>query len=171
MNSSERDVDQVIQQVKLALPLVDVRQYCVRHPGVDDGGVWWFSQPEVDGEIQIESSTGVCPFSVEHHETLSTDDAQTANTIQQAVDLIVTYLQSRSAAAPKETFGTIVGVSGGCVVVQQEDGEEVLCRNVNRLHRPLGFLTVPIGRRVRIRWPCSQNRRPLILEVLDSNDA
>jgi hypothetical protein len=68
----------------------------------------------------------------------------------------------------EEVVGTIVGTRAGCVVVELENGERLLCRSVRRLHRPLGFhSSIPIGRRARVRIaPVAENRRPLIVEVL-----
>lgn len=73
-----------------------------------------------------------------------------------------------NASDSKEVFGTIVGVDAGCVVVGLDNGEEVLCRSVKRMHRPLGYFTVPIGKKVRVRLDSVANRRPLILEVLNA---
>ncbi len=67
----------------------------------------------------------------------------------------------------RETVGTITGVKGNGVVVQLSDGTEVLCRSATRLHRPLGFFQVPVGRIARIRFhPTKSEKMPLILEVL-----
>lgn len=63
-------------------------------------------------------------------------------------------------------IGTIVGSDGGYVIVQLDSGEEVLCRNAKRLHRPLGFLFVPFGRRARISYTRGSDKMPLLVEVL-----
>jgi hypothetical protein len=72
-------------------------------------------------------------------------------------------------AAPHadEKIGVIVGVRGPNVVVRLESGEEVLCRSAKRLHRPLGFYTVPYGHRARIRYSTKPRRIPMITAVLD----
>lgn len=66
-------------------------------------------------------------------------------------------------------IGTIVGVQSGCVLVQLDTGDHILCRSVKRLHRPLGFLTVPYGRRAKIRLSPEHRRRPLIVAVLNDH--
>ena len=63
--------------------------------------------------------------------------------------------------------GTIVGIQAGCVVVQLDRGDQVLCRSVARLHRPLGFFNVPYGRRVKIEYSRGNDSTPLLIEVLD----
>lgn len=75
---------------------------------------------------------------------------------------------SARSPAPEDAIGTIVGLDAGCVLVRLETGDEVLCRGVVRLHRPLGFMTVPYGRRVRIRHVPGQRKRPWIVAVLDA---
>jgi hypothetical protein len=66
----------------------------------------------------------------------------------------------------EDTIGTIVGVQAGCVVVRLGTGEEILCRSVKRLHRPLGFFTVPFGRRAKISYTRGADKTPLLVEVL-----
>jgi hypothetical protein len=69
--------------------------------------------------------------------------------------------------AAQEATGTIIGVQANCVRVQLDTGEEVLCRSVKRLHRPLGFFTVPYGWRARIRYSSHAGRMPLLVAVLN----
>ena len=71
--------------------------------------------------------------------------------------------------APEEAIGIILGAKDGCVVVQLEDGAEVLCRSIKRLHRPLGFYSMPVGQWACIRYPSKQTRAPLIVRVLPSD--
>jgi len=66
----------------------------------------------------------------------------------------------------EDTIGTIVGIQLGCVVVKLDTGEEVLCRSAKRLHRPLGFFTVPYGQRAKVSYPRVTDRMPLLVEVL-----
>jgi hypothetical protein len=66
-----------------------------------------------------------------------------------------------------DTIGTIVGVQAGCVVVQLDTGDQVLCRSVKRLHRPLGFFTVPYGRRAKISYSKGADKTPILVKVLD----
>jgi hypothetical protein len=66
----------------------------------------------------------------------------------------------------EDTIGTIVGIQSGCVVVELGTGELVLCRSLTRLHRPLGFFTVPYGRCAKISCTKGADRMPLLVEVL-----
>lgn len=66
-----------------------------------------------------------------------------------------------------DAIGIIVGVQAGCVVVQLPTEDRVLCRSVTRLHRPLGFLTFPYGRRARISYSNCADKRPLLVEILE----
>jgi hypothetical protein len=60
-----RDIDQIIEQLKAELPGVLVTQLQVSHPGADDDGLWFIKIPGRDGNVQIESSDGTCPFIIE----------------------------------------------------------------------------------------------------------
>ncbi len=54
-------------------------QPTVSYPGTDDDGVWFFSVPGSDLEVQIESPNGMCPFLVEanaNDERLTTDSTE-----------------------------------------------------------------------------------------------
>ncbi len=90
----KRDIDKIIEQVKLQLPDVRVQQHKVKYPGVDDDGLWFFSMLQFEKEIQIESSFGVCPFLVEHDDMESSSDAETAYTVDEAVEKVTSYLLS-----------------------------------------------------------------------------
>jgi hypothetical protein len=87
-----RDIDQIIERVKNRLPAVKVRQHCVTHPGVDDNGIWWFRLQGMEKDIQIESSHGMCPFRVEHDDMQSSSEAETAHSVEEAVEKIASYL-------------------------------------------------------------------------------
>jgi hypothetical protein len=69
----------------------------------------------------------------------------------------------------KNAVGKIVGFhKSGLIIVRLQNGDELLCRGAKMLHRRLGFYTIPVGRRARVRLrPGITNRKPLILEVLD----
>ena len=65
-----RDIDLIIEAVRREFPDAEVRQLQVAHPGVDDDGIWYFYLPgRGDDDIQIESSSGMCPFIVETNRT------------------------------------------------------------------------------------------------------
>jgi hypothetical protein len=88
----KRDIDKIVDAIKEQFPEVKVIQMDKKHP-VDDDGLWWFRLPGKSKDIQIESSTGECPFLVESDDTISSLDAVTAHTIDEAVKLISLYLE------------------------------------------------------------------------------
>jgi hypothetical protein len=61
----QRDIDHIIERLRAELPGAHVTQLQVTHPGADDDGVWFIKFPGGDGEVQIESSDGNCPFLIE----------------------------------------------------------------------------------------------------------
>jgi hypothetical protein len=85
-----RDIDQIIAAVKQQIPEVAVWQLQKKHPA-DDDRVWWFALPGVSSDIQLESSSGMCPFLIETDEQ-SSHQARTAQTIAETVQMIVAYL-------------------------------------------------------------------------------
>ena len=92
-----RDIDDIILKVKHELPLSRVYQLEVKNP--HDDGLWYFYLPDIERDIQIESSYGMCPFIVETNEQ-SAYDARKANTVDEAVSMIVEYLNSISDGSP-----------------------------------------------------------------------
>jgi hypothetical protein len=60
-----RDIDHIIERLKAQLAGVQVAQLQVTHPEADDDGVWFIKIPGRDGEVQIESSNGSCPFLIQ----------------------------------------------------------------------------------------------------------
>ena len=84
-----RDIDAIIDQLRLAYPDISAEQLAVPHPGADDDGLWFFRHPACDVEFQLESSTGACPFLAE---SSASAERLTADTIEQAVALVVAGL-------------------------------------------------------------------------------
>ena len=84
-----RDIDAVIEHLKLAYPGISAEQLTVLHPGADDDGLWFFSHTASTAEIQLESPLGSVPFLVESAES---PDREVADTVQKAVGLIVAGL-------------------------------------------------------------------------------
>ena len=91
------DIDRIIDRVKLALPEIAVMQHHNIWPA-DDEGVWWFQLPNVEKNIQIESSTGTCPFFVEHDGMPSPADGGgwNAASVEEAGQMIVDYLREQA---------------------------------------------------------------------------
>ena len=81
-----RDIDIIIQQLQLAHPDIRVEQLSVAHPGADDNGLWFFTHPASGIEVQLESSTGSCPFLVE---SAGSARRPMAATVQQAIALVL----------------------------------------------------------------------------------
>lgn len=77
-----RDVDRIIELIHTMYPQVRVEQLKVSHPGSDDDGLWFFDQPESPFQVQIESSTGMCPFLIETDEN---DARLTTSSVEETV--------------------------------------------------------------------------------------
>ena len=91
-----RDIDAIIAKLLLAHPDITAAQLTVLHPGADDDGLWFFRHPATDVEVQLESSTGTCPFLFE---STGSADRLTAETIDQAVAFVVAGLGVSGPAA------------------------------------------------------------------------
>jgi hypothetical protein len=91
-----RDIDAIIAQLRVAHPGISAEQLTVVHPGADDDGLWFFRHPATDVKVQLESSTGTCPFLFESSGTAS---RLTASTIEQAVTFVVNGLGIAGPAA------------------------------------------------------------------------
>ena len=81
-----RDIDAIIELIQIAHPEIRAEQLKVLHPGADDDGLWFFCHPDSETEVQLESSLGNCPFLME---SSSCNDRLSAETVQQAVALVV----------------------------------------------------------------------------------
>ncbi len=90
-----RDIDMIIEKVRLRMPEVEVYQLDPTAPGVasSDDGLWYFYLPGVSKEVHIESPDGCCPFIYENSIN-SGYDALTVETAEAAVDAICDYLAS-----------------------------------------------------------------------------
>src|ERR1700709_1720421 len=94
----ERDIDQITATVKERLPDVQVDQWIKLNPN-DDDGLWYFRRPGANGEIQLESSSGNCPFTVESDAMKNSSQAVQAQTPDAAVQLITQFLGGSTAGA------------------------------------------------------------------------
>jgi hypothetical protein len=83
------DLEEVIRRVQERLPSMNWQQLTVRWPA-DDDGLWFFWLPGLPGEVQIESSYGVCPFLVESDKH---DERLTASSPEETADIIIRWLQ------------------------------------------------------------------------------
>jgi hypothetical protein len=83
------DIEDIVRGVRVRLPEATCEQLSVSH-AADDDGLWFFSLPGSDREVQIESSTGRCPFLVE---TNGSDERVTASSVSEVVDCVVRLLQ------------------------------------------------------------------------------
>jgi hypothetical protein len=90
LDAITRDIDQIIAAVRQQIPEVIVWQLQKTHPA-DDNGIWYFGLPEASNDVQLENSSGMCPFLVETDEQ-SSHQARTAHTVAQTVQMIVAHL-------------------------------------------------------------------------------
>ena len=91
-----RDIDAIIARLRLTHPDVSAAQLTVLHPGADDDGLWFFRHPATDIEVQLESSTGACPFLFE---SSGSPGRFTASDVEQAVAFVVAGLGASGSAA------------------------------------------------------------------------
>ncbi len=91
-----RDIDVIIARLRLAHPAISAALLTVLHPGADDDGLWFFRHPATDVEVQLESSTGTCPFLFE---SSGSADRLTAGSVEQAVAFVVAGLGISGPAA------------------------------------------------------------------------
>jgi len=87
-DSQPREVQEVVGIVKRSWPGVRWTRLQVKHE-TDDDGLWFFWLPEHPGEVQIESSLGVCPFLIE---TDKHDERSEGATPEEVAETVVTWL-------------------------------------------------------------------------------
>lgn len=90
---TERDIDQITAAVRARLPDVQVDQWIKERP-TDDDGLWYFRRAGFAGEIQLESTSGNCPFTVESDAMKNSAQAVKAPTCEAAVKLITEFFAS-----------------------------------------------------------------------------
>lgn len=88
-----RDIQGVINTMIQMYPETRVQQLKVQHPGADDDGLWFFQQPGCKYEVQVESSTGMCPFLIETDEN---EQRLTGSTVAETVEILAKLLHLRS---------------------------------------------------------------------------
>ena len=92
------DVDVIADEVRKHFPELLVSQLKVTHPA-DDDGIWFFHLPaKPDDDIQIESSSGFCPFLIENNRD---DSRLLGQTVEEVASIICQHFNgtdfSRSA--------------------------------------------------------------------------
>jgi hypothetical protein len=85
VSTNTRDIERIIDIVRIRHPEIAINQLQVRHPGIDDDGLWFFTKPTSPIGIQLESSSGNCPFIIE---TDANNIALTATSVEQAIQII-----------------------------------------------------------------------------------
>jgi hypothetical protein len=95
-----RDIDAIIAQLQLAYPDISAQHLTVLHPGADDDGLWFFKHPASPIEVQLESSTGTCPFLVE---SSASGDCLVADTIERAAAMVAAGL-GLTGQSPNNSF-------------------------------------------------------------------
>ena len=80
-----RDIDLISLQIWAICPEVSIEQLPAAHPGGDEVGIWFFAHPNSPFEVQLESQTGLCPFSIE---TLEGQAQPTAQSVAEAVRIL-----------------------------------------------------------------------------------
>jgi hypothetical protein len=80
-----RDIERIVHLLRVRLPGVSVQQLEVKHPGADDDGLWFVRLSNAPGEVQLESSSGDCPFIVESD---LNNDRNSAYTVECVVELV-----------------------------------------------------------------------------------
>ena len=79
-----RDIDKIITLLKQKIDDLFIEQLKVRFL-LDDNGIWFITKRGHIGEIQLESSYGVCPFLIESD---FNDERYDANSVDEAVKIV-----------------------------------------------------------------------------------
>lgn len=83
------EVKRIITLVRETYPDIRWTRLWVRNPKVDDDGIWFFWLADKPGEVQIESSYGVCPFLIE---TDKHDERFAGDSVEDVVERVVEWL-------------------------------------------------------------------------------
>ena len=101
-----RDIHKIIEAVHGDLPECSITQEAAYLPGSQDDGIWYFILPGIQDSVQIESSSGMCPFVVETcHQ--SSAQALRSTSIAETVTMITTYLKAVRDGLPPELEGEL----------------------------------------------------------------
>ncbi len=103
-----RDIDQITELLRRHIPGVQITQLQVTHPGADDDSIWFITVPGREGEVQIESSSGNCPFLIESNISSDTHYGRSAFEVVGTV----WKLFAEPGASPNGGPATPLGSSG-----------------------------------------------------------
>ena len=104
-----RDIDTIIARAAELIPQLHHEQFTAKHPA-DDDGIWYFSAPDVDNEVQLESSTGQCPFLIEHD---NSDERFDVPSVDAAVDKLLERLGIDNASSFSDTQHSVYAEAFG----------------------------------------------------------
>jgi hypothetical protein len=88
-----RDIDLVVAALKRRHSDLRVEQRPGAYAAVDEG-IWFINLPPTSIEVQLESSTGNCPFMIE---SSSNPERLHAATIGETINMVSTMLGSHDA--------------------------------------------------------------------------
>jgi hypothetical protein len=98
-----RDIDQIIERVKERIPAVLADQLAPSHPGTEEDVLWFFRMPGTSNEVAVDSPTGNAPFQIEHDDMRSGAEAETVDTVEEAVEKVAAYLTGQPASGDAAT--------------------------------------------------------------------
>jgi hypothetical protein len=87
-----RDIDRIMQQFRRFDSQVKFQQLSVKLPA-DDDRLWYVSREREPVSIQIESSTGNCPFLIEFDTSPTSSGRMVVATVEEAVELLKSLIQ------------------------------------------------------------------------------
>jgi hypothetical protein len=79
------DIDKIIVELSGIYGDLSVKRLIVKHPGVDDDGLWFFSRSGNSINIQLESTFGNCPFLLE---TDKSNERINIVTVSRAIEIL-----------------------------------------------------------------------------------
>jgi hypothetical protein len=85
----KRDIDKLIASLQAKHPLLWVGRLRPKNSGIIGDGLWFFTHPASQSEVQVESSTGQLPF---HIESDTDQKPILATTMTEAASLIESRL-------------------------------------------------------------------------------
>jgi hypothetical protein len=93
------DIEETICAVRATHPDMDVWRMVKFHPA-DDDHLWYFSLPDAEKHIHIESASEQCPFWMEHSEMRSGAESVVANSVEEAARFVSDFLAKLRTSPP-----------------------------------------------------------------------